>query len=382
MRSKTARYSLPSIFIHWALALISLVALGLGGYITYVPPDDQGRQFILSLHISLGITIAILFFIQIVIFVVLQPTYFHEQYPIWKKLLVSAVYILTYISMVLALASGYLAAAFSATPIQFWGFSLPAWNIADSTFARFLQARHGALAFVLGGLLLLNVAIVALKIFKRPGVAPRKPLLEMHESRELVVAEPQSLIASKSAQGLARNLRLFGWAEFWLQFVLALTSGTLLAFATSGRAFSPGAAGFGDAIYWGNYGFFILCFTVLLSFYYTRVARKLVQRPESWLSKKSKTAFWFLAVGALASTLGIIISFTGVALSVALLIAKTVSQPPGIAITDPSKIIRALDVFILLLNFILLMGHLIGAGVALWLSRCAIRAHFKFIGVQ
>jgi Protein of unknown function (DUF3611) len=48
-------------------------------------------------------------------------------------------------------------------------------------------------------------------------------------------------------------------------------------------------------------------------------------------------------------------------------LVKTVSQPPGIAITDPSKIVRALDVFILIVNFDLLVAHFIGVGTALWL---------------
>ena len=48
------------------------------------------------------------------------------------------------------------------------------------------------------------------------------------------------------------------------------------------------------------------------------------------------------------------------------LIAKTVSQPPGIAITDPTKIIRALDVFVLLMSFLLLMAHFIGGGIERW----------------
>jgi hypothetical protein len=47
-----------------------------------------------------------------------------------------------------------------------------------------------------------------------------------------------------------------------------------LAFATSGRAFSPGSVGFGDAIYWGSNAFFLLCFAVLLALYYTRAAKR------------------------------------------------------------------------------------------------------------
>jgi hypothetical protein len=118
-----------------------------------------------------------------------------------------------------------------------------------------------------------------------------------------------------------------------------------------------------------------------LAFYYTRAARKIASKPDSYLSKRGLTAFWFLLAGLIISLLGILVSFVGVALSISLLIAKTVSQPPGIAITDPSKIIRALDVFILLVNCNLLMAHFIGAGTALWLGLSVSSARLKFVTI-
>jgi hypothetical protein len=119
------------------------------------------------------------------------------------------------------------------------------------------------------------------------------PPLGVQESQELVLDETKSLMASKIVQRLAKNLRLFGWIGFWLQFVLAFISALLLAFATTGRAFSPGSAWFGDATYWGGYGFLLLCFAVLLAFYYTRAARKVVSRPDSYFSQKNGRFFGF-----------------------------------------------------------------------------------------
>ena len=183
------------------------------------------------------------------------------------------------------------------------------------------------------------------------------------------------------AQRLAKDLRLFGWIEFWIQFVFAFLSALLLAFATSGRAFSPGSVGFSDGIYWGGWGFLLLCFTALLAFYYTRAAKKIILRPDSYFTRKLRTAFWFLRMGILIGFLGVFISFTGVGLSLSLLIAKTVSQPPGIAITDPNKIIRALDVFVLLVNFILLMAHFIGTSITLWLSIDAAKVRLEYLAI-
>ncbi len=76
--------------------------------------------------------------------------------------------------------------------------------------------------------------------------------------------------------------------------------------------------------------------------------------------------------------MGTLVSFAGIGQGVALLIGKTVSQPPGIAITDPQKIIRALDVFVLLANFNLLFAHFIGRAIASWLTISVLRARHQY----
>lgn len=382
MRSNIARYSFSFMLIHCVLALSILLLLGLGWYIEYMPPAPPARAFLLDLHVSLGLTSAILLVIQIFLQVAFKPAALHDEIPRWRKVLVYIIYLLLYILLILMLVSGYLEAVFSARPVGFWGVPLPVWGALDVTLANFFGAAHGIAAFVLVGLIFVHVGMVALNMFKRPGIATQMRPPDEPESRELALAETKSLVASKMAQSLAKTLRFLGWIELWVQFVLALIAGLLLAFATSGRAFSPGKAGFTDAIYWGNYGFLLLCLAVLLDFYYTRAARKVVLKPESYLHHENRAAFWFLKVGLLIGLVGVFISFTGVALSISLLIVKTISQPPGIAITNPSNMIRALDVFVLIVNFILLIAHFVGAGATLWLGLATSKARLDYIAIS
>ncbi|MGD8207019.1 MAG: DUF3611 family protein [Thiohalocapsa sp.] len=67
------------------------------------------------------------------------------------------------------------------------------------------------------------------------------------------------------------------------------------------------------------------------------------------------------------SAVGLTLAILGTAFSIALLISKTVSEPPGIAITDPQAIVRAVDVFVLLANFDIVVGHFIGILICLWI---------------
>ena len=57
----------------------------------------------------------------------------------------------------------------------------------------------------------------------------------------------------------------------------------------------------------------------------------------------------------------------GAGSSLGVLIAKTVSQPPGMAITNPNRIVRALDVFVVVANFNLITAHFVGAASSIWL---------------
>ena len=101
--------------------------------------------------------------------------------------------------------------------------------------------------------------------------------------------------------------------------------------------------------------------TIVAFFHYTQIGSNLLRDPEVATSRqrmmKAVEAMGVLGLTGIACAMG----------GMALLIAKTVSQPPGIAMTDPIKIIRALDVFIPLANFDLLVAHLVGFLASLWL---------------
>jgi hypothetical protein len=132
----------------------------------------------------------------------------------------------------------------------------------------------------------------------------------------------------------------------------------------------------------GWYGFFLLCPAVVLGLYYIRVSKKVISRPQSYLDHENKLAFWFLKAGLLIGLLGILISFSGIALSVSVLVAKSISHPPGLAISEPHKIIRPLDIFVLIVNFTLLIAHFVGTVITFWLGLCAAKARVHYVAIR
>ena len=110
---------------------------------------------------------------------------------------------------------------------------------------------------------------------------------------------------------------------------------------------------------------------------YIRIAKGLMHEPGAMLHPRKAGAIRLLRRGAFLGFAGILLSLLGSGVSVGVLVAKTVSQPPGIAITDPNKIVRAMDVFVVLANITLIAAHLVGTALAFWLLERIHHYHYS-----
>lgn len=178
---------------------------------------------------------------------------------------------------------------------------------------------------------------------------------------------------SPAKQKVVTAFRLGGWLAFWLEIGLAVASCIVLFFAASGRNFSSAAnSGISIGIFWAVCGVTLLYFNAYLAFRYTRIAKRLVH-PNPDLHPKKADTLQILRLAVMVSLVGIFLSLLGAGATVGVLVAKSVSQPPGVAITDPNKIIRALDVFVEVANINGIAGHFVGVvtslGLLNWLNR-------------
>ncbi len=192
------------------------------------------------------------------------------------------------------------------------------------------------------------------KINMEPETESRSSLATSHHNRNRI---PK----------IAHQIRLTGWVLLWVQLALALVSGLLLLFASTGRNFANQPnPGLGIGVIWAIIGILLLLFSVFWDFRYTRIGRRLGNiNPTLHPSKADTTRT--IRMGILLSLIGILITILGAGISVSVLVAKAVSQPPGVAITDPNKIIRALDVFIVVANINGIAAHFVGTVASIWL---------------
>jgi hypothetical protein len=166
---------------------------------------------------------------------------------------------------------------------------------------------------------------------------------------------------------IANTIRLTGWITLWIQLALALVSGLTLLFAATGREVTTQPnPGLGIGTFWAVFGILILLFSVFWDFRYTRIGRRLDNRNPSLHPSKADTTR-AIRLGIMVGLVGMLITILGAGTSVSGLLAKAVSQPPGVAITDPNKIIRALDVFIVVANINGIAAHFVGTVASIWL---------------
>ncbi len=352
------KHGLAFTLVHWLLALAVLASLGLGWRAHFLPMSGDERALVDELHISLGLTAAGLLVVAVLLQIFSRQPAPPSAAPHWSEAAAPWLNALLYLLVAVMVASGYLGLVFTGETIEFWGAPLPNWGEPNDRLVELSSNVHRIAAYMLVAVLLAHIVVAvagALRRSEAKGVGGFPAPLAADS------------LAERIGRDLARKMNLLGWAGFWLQFVFAFLSGLLLQIATAGRMLSAANAGIGDALSWSGCALLVLLFTCALMFYYTRRAHRLAAAPQYCLDKNDNSGLWYLTAGIGLGLLGLLSSFGGVALSIVLLIAKTVSQPPGIAITDPTKIIRALDIFVLLMSFLLLIAHFIGFGISLWL---------------
>jgi hypothetical protein len=172
---------------------------------------------------------------------------------------------------------------------------------------------------------------------------------------------------SPKLYGIANTIRLTGWITFWLQLGLTVVTSLTLLFAFTGRAFADQPnPGLGIGVFWAVCGVIALLFSVYWDFRYTRIGKRLANPNPSLHPSKADTT-QAIRLGIIVSLVGILLTLIGSGATLSVLIAKSISQPPGVAITDPNKIIRALDVFVMVANINGIAAHFVGAIASIFL---------------
>jgi len=201
--------------------------------------------------------------------------------------------------------------------------------------------------------------------------------------------ERQSL--ESKLEKVGNVLRLTGWIGLSAQIVFGAISLLLVVFAIAGRNFSqataipsgitPGIAvsvnqgvtpGIGIGVFWAVCGILALLAGIYLAFRQTRLARRL--RHADTLKHPTKAeVMTVLRWGAIAGLVGMLLTILGGGATLGVLLSKSIAQPQGMAIYDPTRMIRSIDIMVAMANMSGIAAHFVGTVASLsvfeWLHR-------------
>ena len=120
------RYSSVAIFLHWTIALLIFIQIGLGWYMNEVLPDHSpAQEQVETLHISVGLTMLLLVLVRIVWRLTHPAPPLPAGMPTWERLLAHAVHVVFYLLMLALPLTGWAMASSHKGGIEFWGLPWP-----------------------------------------------------------------------------------------------------------------------------------------------------------------------------------------------------------------------------------------------------------------
>ncbi|HLO50942.1 MAG TPA: DUF3611 family protein [Kamptonema sp.] len=186
-------------------------------------------------------------------------------------------------------------------------------------------------------------------------------------------------------------LRLTAWIGLFAQIGFGAIALLMVVFAIAGRKFSqatvlpPGVApgigadlnrgitpGIGIGIFWAVCGLLALLVGIYLAFRQTRFAKRL-RHADTMKHPAKSEVMNVLRLSAIVGLVGMLLTILGGGATLGILFSKAIAQPQGVAIYNPTRVIRSLDIIVGMANMSGIAAHFVGTVASLsvfeWLHR-------------
>jgi cytochrome b561 len=154
--------------VHWAVAALAVVVVGLGWAIPGAPRDGDSRELLLFLHRSVGLLILAVMVFRVIWRLTHPPPPFPAGFPRLEAAAAHADHALLYVVFLVMPLTGFLNAAAAGHPVSFFGlFAIPPLLPEDPRLAQIAVAIHLAGQFVVYALVAIHVAAALTHRFVR-----------------------------------------------------------------------------------------------------------------------------------------------------------------------------------------------------------------------
>ncbi|MDH5357513.1 MAG: cytochrome b [Gammaproteobacteria bacterium] len=183
MTNDVARYDRVQIILHWLIAAIIFLMIGLGLFMvelpkqSELPPGEESvRAFYFLLHKSMGLTVAMLIILRVFWRLTHKAPALPDSIEKWQQRAAGVVHGLLYLVMVAMPLSGYAQSMFSKYDTKFWGITLPRIAEADSAMRETFTELHECLAFLFIALIVIHLAAAIKHHMAGTGISERMSL--------------------------------------------------------------------------------------------------------------------------------------------------------------------------------------------------------------
>lgn len=157
------KYTRLAIILHWLMAALIFLQLGLGWYMADLPKGLE-RSNIITLHKSIGLSVVALLLLRGIWRVTHLPPPWDNTIPAWQRRVAVYSHRGLYLCMLLQPLSGYLSSSFSGYRTAYFGIPLPYWGWKDPYLNELFTNIHEFSAILFTILITLHI-LAALRHF-------------------------------------------------------------------------------------------------------------------------------------------------------------------------------------------------------------------------
>lgn len=154
------KYSKQLIWSHWIVAVLIILQLIFGFYMTSLPNTDPYKfNYYYMWHKSFGATILLLVIWRIIIRLTSKIPSLPRSFPYFEKFAANFGHLIFYILMVIMPLTGFLGAMISGYGMKFFGINIPNFFTTNKDLAKTLFDVHTSLPIIF--IILIGIHILA-----------------------------------------------------------------------------------------------------------------------------------------------------------------------------------------------------------------------------
>lgn len=169
------RYNKVAIALHWVVAALVLVLIGLGVYMVDIPRETPDRSFFYNLHKSIGLTTGIIVLFRLWWRKNNPPPALPASMPAWQVTSSNISHALLYTCLIIMPTAGFTASQFTKWGVTYFGlFKIPPMALPNKDIYDFFQGVHENTAYLLMVLVVVHI-VAALQhlLLKKDGIFQR-----------------------------------------------------------------------------------------------------------------------------------------------------------------------------------------------------------------